>query len=67
MNAKGWKNFFKIVEMNIDDMWDGQGVIPDDPNPDPNPDPNYLKCDVNGDGEVNIADINTIVEAILSH
>jgi len=25
------------------------------------------KCDTNGDGEVNIADINTVIDAILSN
>lgn len=25
------------------------------------------KCDTNGDGEVNIADVNKIIDAILSH
>jgi hypothetical protein len=25
------------------------------------------KCDTNGDGEVNIADINIVIDAILSH
>lgn len=67
MTAEGWKNFFNIEEINIEDMWNGQGEIPDNPNPDPNPDPNYLKCDVNGDGEVNIADVNTVLNAILGH
>lgn len=66
-SANPWKNFFNIVEMAVEDMWHGEVEIPDDPGPGPDPDPNYLKCDVNGDGEVNIADINTIVEAILSH
>ncbi len=28
-------------------------------------DVNYLKCDVNGDGEVNIADVNTVIDEIL--
>ena len=27
----------------------------------------YIKCDVNGDGEVNIADVNKVIDAILSH
>lgn len=27
----------------------------------------YLKCDTNGDGEVNIADVNKVIDAILSH
>lgn len=27
----------------------------------------YMKCDVNGDGEVNIADINKVIDAILNH
>lgn len=30
-------------------------------------DPDYLKCDVNSDGEVNIADVNQVIDAILSH
>ena len=30
-------------------------------------DPDYLKCDVNGDGEVNIADVNRVIDAILNH
>ena len=64
-----YKGFFNITEMDIADMWNGDVDIPDDPNPNPDPniDPNYLKCDVNGDGVVNIADINRIIDAILSH
>ena len=27
----------------------------------------YMKCDTNGDGEVNIADVNKVIDAILSH
>lgn len=34
-------------------------------NPSDNSD--YLKCDTNGDGEVNIADVNRVIDAILSH
>ena len=30
-------------------------------------DSDYLKCDVNGDGEVNIADVNRVIDAILKH
>lgn len=33
----------------------------------PGGDDDYLKCDVNGDGEVNIADVNKVIDAILSH
>lgn len=33
----------------------------------PGGDDDYLKCDVNGDGVVNIADINKVIAAILSH
>lgn len=33
---------------------------------DPSVDPDYTKCDVNGDGEVNIADVNTVIDAIFS-
>ena len=63
-----YKDFFNIIEMDVSEMWNGEFELPDIPDPDtPNPDPNYMKCDVNGDGEVNIADINTIIEAILSH
>lgn len=62
-----YKDFFSITEMDIADMWHGEVEIPDFPDPNPDPDPNYMKCDVNGDGEVNIADINRVIEAILSH
>jgi len=27
--------------------------------------PDYMKCDVNNDGEVNIADVNKVIDAIL--
>ena len=33
----------------------------------PSDDSDYMKCDVNGDGEVNIADVNRVIDAILSH
>ena len=35
------------------------------PPPLPPPDPEYLKGDVNGDGQVNIADINVLVDIVL--
>lgn len=34
---------------------------------DPMSDDDYLKCDVNGDGEVNISDVNKVIEAIQAH
>ena len=48
-----WKDFSTI----IDDA-DVDGSTGDD---------DYLKCDVNGDGVVNIADVNKVIAAILSH
>ena len=48
-----WKDFSTI----IDDADVG----------DPTGDADYLKCDVNGDGVVNIADVNKVIAAILSH
>jgi len=34
-------------------------------NPDYTPDPQYIKGDVNGDGEVNIADVNALIDIIM--
>lgn len=42
-------------------------IIGDISGDDPFDDPDYMKCDVNGDGEVNIADVNRIIDAILTH
>ena len=47
-----WGQFLTI----IDDVDEGTPV-----------DADYLKCDVNGDGVVNIADVNKVIAAILSH
>jgi hypothetical protein len=33
----------------------------------PSGDSDYMKCDVNGDGEVTIADVNKVIDAILTH
>ena len=33
--------------------------------PDPEPDPQFLPGDVNGDGEVNLADVNVVIDIIL--
>lgn len=52
-----WKNFLNIQEMDIEDMWHGHGV------PEGYED---IQGDVNGDSEVNIADINAVINMILS-
>ena len=44
-----------------------QTIIGDANGDNPGGDPGYLKCDVNGDGEVNIADVNKVIDAILGH
>ena len=49
--ANYWKNFVTIIG-------DADG------NPDP---PTNSKCDVNGDGEVTIADVNMVIDAILGN
>lgn len=53
MGHEGWGRFLTII-----------GDADDD---DPSGDTDYMKCDVNGDGEVNIADVNTVIDAILNH
>lgn len=53
MADSGWGQFLTI----IGDADEGNPGVDDD----------YLKCDVNGDGEVNIADVNKVIDAILSH
>ena len=53
MADSGWGQFLTI----IGDADEGNHGGEDD----------YLKCDVNGDGEVNIADVNKVIDAILSH
>ena len=53
MADSGWGQFLTII---------GDA---DDSNP--GGDDDYIKCDVNGDGEVNIADVNKVIDAILSH
>ena len=53
MAQPGWGQFLTI----IGDAGEGN----------PDGDDDYLKCDVNGDGEVNIADVNKVIDAILSH
>jgi hypothetical protein len=42
-------------------------IIGDAGGDNPPVDEDYMKCDVNGDGEVNIADVNKVIDAILSH
>lgn len=42
-------------------------IIGDVSDENPSDDANYLKCDVNGDGEVTIADVNMVIDAILNH
>lgn len=53
MASSGWGQFLTIIGDADQDT--------------PSVDPDYLKCDVNGDGEVNIADVNKVIDAILSH
>ena len=53
MADTGWGQFLNI----IGDADDGN----------PGGDDDYMKCDVNGDGEVNIADVNKVIDAILGH
>lgn len=53
MADSGWGQFLTI----IGDADEGNTGGDDD----------YLKCDTNGDGEVNIADVNKVIDAILSH
>ena len=48
-----WSNFINIVGIETED---------DIPQND-----GSNKCDTNGDGEINIADINTVIDAVLSH
>ena len=50
---EGWGQFLTIIDDADEDN--------------PGGDTDYLKCDVNGDGEVNIADVNKVIDAILSH
>ena len=49
-----WSCFINIIGDASEDS-----IIPNTPETD--------KCDTNGDGEVNIADVNKVIEAILSH
>ena len=42
-------------------------IIGDANGDNPSDDSDYIKCDTNGDGEVNIADVNKVIDAILSH
>ena len=51
-----------------DQYW-GQfvNIIGDVNDNNPSDDSDYLKCDVNGDSEVNIADVNRVIDAILNH
>ena len=53
MADSGWGQFLTI----IGDADDGN----------PGGDDDYMKCDVNGDGEVNIADVNKVIDTILKH
>lgn len=53
MADSGWGQFLTI----IGDADDGNSGADDD----------YMKCDVNGDGVVNIADVNKVIDAIISH
>lgn len=48
-----WGQFLNI----IGDIDDGSPAVDED----------YLKCDVNGDGVVNITDVNKVIATILSH
>jgi hypothetical protein len=42
-------------------------IVGDASEENPSGDSDYMKCDVNGDGEVNISDVNVIIKAILTH
>lgn len=53
MADSGWGQFLNIIG-DADEV-------------NPGGDDDYLKCDVNGDGEVNIADVNKVIDAILGH
>ena len=53
MANSGWGQFLTIIGDADEDN--------------PGDDDDYLKCDVNGDSEVNIADVNKVIDAILSH
>jgi len=53
MADSGWGQFLTIIG-DADEV-------------NPGGDDDYMKCDVNGDGEVNIADVNKVIEAILKH
>lgn len=53
MSSSNWGQFLTII-----------GDVSDD---NPPYDPDYMRCDVNGDGEVTIADINVIINMILTH
>ena len=53
MAHEGWGQFLTIIGDADDDNPSGES--------------DYMKCDVNGDGEVNIADVNKVIDAILSH
>ncbi len=50
-----------------DPYWGQFLTIIGDVNEDNPSDEDYMKCDTNGDGEVNIADVNRVIDAILSH
>lgn len=52
----------------LDPYW-GQflAIIGDANGDNPSDDSDYMKCDTNGDGEVNIADVNKVIDAILNH
>lgn len=62
-----------IPERSVDaykatDWWNCFLDIKGDANEEnPTDDSDYIKCDTNGDGEVNIADVNRVIDAILSH
>ena len=53
MADSGWGQFLTIIG-------DAGGYNPP-------VDEDYMKCDVNGDGEINIADVNKVIDAILRH
>ena len=40
-------------------------VFTDNPGPGPGPDPEPLRGDVNGDGEVNVADVNMLIDIVM--
>ena len=61
-----------VPEKSVDtykekDWWNCFLTIQGDGSVDPSDDSDYMRCDVNGDGEVNIADVNIVIDAILSH